>query len=117
MLVNGRELPAGLAVNLVNPITGNIVHFDDCQLTTGIMIDAKGTGYAAILAQGSDKFVWTQIEGKMLTQANSQVNAAQGRPIEWYFAESSVADQIRAFFGFQDIPIAVIYMPAPRREP
>jgi hypothetical protein len=111
MLVNGRELPAGLAVNLVNPATGNIVHFDDCQLTTGIMIDAKGTGYAAILAQGSDKFVWTQIQQKMLNQADAQLNAARDRPIEWYFAEEPVADYVRALFYKNDLPITVIYAP------
>ncbi len=46
------------------------------------MVDAKGTGYAAILAQGSESFVWGQIEQKMLIQANAQVQAAQGQPIQ-----------------------------------
>jgi hypothetical protein len=113
-LVNGRELPAGLAVNLINPLTGNLVHFDDCQLTTGTMIDAKGTGYAAILAQGPGKFVWDQIQQKMLTQADPQVNAAQGRLIQWYFAEAAVADYMRALFFRNNLPITVIYAPRPR---
>jgi hypothetical protein len=78
------------------------------------MIDAKGTGYAAILAQGPGKFVWDQIQQKMLTQADAQVNAAQGRLIQWYFAEAAVADYMRALFFRNNLPITVIYAPRPR---
>jgi hypothetical protein len=46
-----------LAVNLWNPWSGKLVHFDDCQLSTGIMIEAKGPGYAAILDNDADSFI------------------------------------------------------------
>jgi hypothetical protein len=116
-LINGEALPPGLAVNLWNPLSGKLVHFDDCQLSTGTMIEAKGTGYAAILAQGADGFIWREVQQKMLNQANAQVQAAQVRPIEWYFAESTVADYVSKLFAYKDIPITVIYMPPPRWTP
>jgi hypothetical protein len=53
----------------------------------------------------------------MIRQANLQLQAAQGRPIQWYVAESSVAERIREVFEQRDYPIAVIYMPAPRWTP
>jgi hypothetical protein len=106
-----------LAVNLWNPQSGKFVRFDDCQLSTGIMIEAKGTGYAAILANGANSFIWGQVEEKMLKQANAQLQAAQGRPIQWYVAENTVADYLRSLFANRKLPISVIYMPAPRWLP
>jgi hypothetical protein len=42
------------------------------------------------------------------------VAAAQGQPIEWYFAEAPVADYVRALFYKNDLPTTVIYAPRPR---
>jgi hypothetical protein len=93
---------------LVNPITGNIVHFDDCQLTTGIMIDAKGTGYADLLRYAGPQ---QGIDAWFLNEATRQTQAAGSRPVEWYFAEQLTADHVRALFTLNRIPISVIYIP------
>jgi hypothetical protein len=108
MLVNGRVLPPGLAVNLVNPTTGNIVHFDDCQLTTGIMIDAKGTRYADQLRYAGPQ---QGIDAWFLNEATRQTQAAGSRPIEWYFAEQLTAHHVRELFNRDGISIRVIYVP------
>jgi hypothetical protein len=110
-LINGRPLPPGLAVSLWNPISGKYVHFDDCRLSDGTMIDAKGTGYLAQLSHGAMTYPWLGIEEKMRRQARAQIQAAQGRPIEWHFAEREVADYVRALFEHQEIRIHVIYTP------
>jgi hypothetical protein len=45
-----NPLPQGFGVSLLNPFSGNIVFFDDCFQTSGIMVDAKGPGYADLLS-------------------------------------------------------------------
>ena len=35
---------------LLNPTTGSLVYYDDCQHATGMMVDAKGPGYARLSA-------------------------------------------------------------------
>jgi hypothetical protein len=114
MLINGRALPPGLAVSLFNPISGKNVAFDDCRLSDGTMIDAKGDGYLEMLLKGSESMPWIGVQDKLVTQANSQLQAAQGRPIEWYFKAQPVADFVRELFEQQDLRITVIY--APQRE-
>ena len=111
MLVNGRALPAGLAMSLWNPVTGKDVVFDDCRLSDGTMIDAKGPGYLKPLNSGIEKFPWLGVEKKMLKQAQSQIEAAQGRAIEWYVAEREVADRVRESFKYNRIQITVIHAP------
>lgn len=107
-LVNGRPLPAGLAVALVNPLTNKFVYFDDCQLTTGTMIDAKGTRYAYLLQYQQPRESLTE---EFLDRANRQLQAAGGRQIVWHFAEREAADFARALFEASDIHIKVLYTP------
>jgi hypothetical protein len=111
ILVNGRALPPGLAVSLWNPVSERFVAFDDCRLSDGTMIDAKGTGYLDQLKHGTMAYPWLGIQAKMITQAASQVVAAGGRTIEWHFAESEVADVVRSLFEQEDIRVRVIYTP------
>jgi hypothetical protein len=111
MLVNGRALPPGFAVSLFDPISGKNVVFDDCRLTDGTMIEAKGDGYLEMLLKGPDNMPWAGVEAKLLKQADAQIKAAQGRPIEWYFKAQPVADFVRELFRDEGIPIAVIYAP------
>ena len=35
---------------LLNPEEGKLVFYDDCQQKTGMMVEAKGPGYAGILS-------------------------------------------------------------------
>lgn len=110
-LINGRALSAGLAVKLVNPATGNDVFFDDCRDVDGTMIEAKGTGYAKMLANGPDSFPWLGVEQKMLKQADRQLQAAGSHTIEWYFAEPEIAEYMREKFFQNDFNIHIYYVP------
>jgi hypothetical protein len=80
---------------LLNPASGKIVHFDDCQHVTGMMVEAKGPGYAKLLA---DPWGPESIAGQWATQSSSQILAAGDRPIRWYFAEREAADFTRELF-------------------
>lgn len=113
ILVNGRALPPGMAVSLFNPISGKDVMFDDCRLTDGTMIEAKGDGYLEMLLKGSNNMPWIGVQEKLLKQADAQIGAARGRPIEWYFKAQPVADYVRDLFERRDLPITVIYAPQP----
>jgi len=110
-LNNGVSLPPGLAMNLLNPTTGNLVHFDDCRWSDGTMLEAKGPNYTRVLAQGpSSKAVRNLVE-RFLAQATAQIAAAGPRAIEWHFAEKKVADFARNLFGRNGLNISVYYTP------
>jgi hypothetical protein len=107
-LINGRELPAGFAMNLLNPYSGRFVEFDDCRLTDGTMIDAKGPRYGYLIRYDAPR---DSIERQFLEQASRQLDAAGGRPIEWHFASRAAADFTRTLFADNDIRITVVYTP------
>lgn len=81
---------------LLNPLAAKMVYFDDCQHSAGMMVDAKGPGYAKLLTYGWGRL---SIGIKFATQSLSQVLAARDRPIRWYFAERETADFARALFS------------------
>jgi hypothetical protein len=75
---------------------------------TGIMIDAKGTGYADQLRYAGPR---QGIDARFLNEAVRQVQAAGSRAIEWYLAESVAADHVRSLLRDNGIRIKVIYLP------
>ncbi len=87
-LINpGNPTPRGWAFQLPNPTdNGALVHFDDCQRSTGMVAEIKGK-YAGVLAfqQGEDR-----ITEEWLDQSGRQV-AARGWRHRWYFAEPETA--------------------------
>lgn len=97
-LINGlKGLKYGLAINLFNPVTGRIVHFDECIRRSGRLVDAKGPGYDRLLRYKPDR-----IERSWLNQSERQVQAAGHRRIVWYFAESGAASHARELFRKHD---------------
>jgi hypothetical protein len=112
MTVNGKPLPLGLGIRMTKP-DGDPVYLDDCRQTTGALIEAKGFGYSDQLRKGPNSYPWVGNLKKMLGQAAAQTEAAQGRPIEWHFAEKDVADYVRPIFAKKFPGIAVIYNPPP----
>ena len=86
--------PRGLGAGLINPKTGKIVMFDDCQRSTGIMIEAKGAIYAHLLNMQKIIPNW-ETAGDLITQAKNQVAASQGRPIIWFFGSEEAANEAR----------------------
>jgi len=98
-LVNPQNpLPQGFGVSLLNPISGKNVFFDDCIQTSGVMVEAKGPGYADLLSKSFQQREDVGASAKLLKQATSQVEAAGTRPIIWFFAEENAADYVRELF-------------------
>jgi hypothetical protein len=77
----GFPTPRYWGYQLPNPYNfGKFVNFDDCQHSTGTMVEAKGPGYVEPLKYGFVQQEWLEESGR-------QVDASAGRPIRWYFAE------------------------------
>ena len=107
-----NPLPPGLAVYLVNPRTARPVSFDDCELTTGDFVEAKGWEFRRLLLFKGEKMA-TRVEARLMDQARRQVAAAGSRHVRWYFAEVEAADRVRALFARDKelSHIEVIYEP------
>jgi hypothetical protein len=104
--------PRGFGVQLPNPANDNKpVFYDDCQRQAGILIEAKGTGYAEPLAR-KNGFMRNIFLAGWVKQARRQVAASGGRPIQWHFAERGAADAARELFRERGLGnIQVIYTP------
>ncbi len=70
----------------------DFVDFDGFK--NGVLLEVKGPGYKALLEKmyGQD---WFRGARDMLAQAKRQLNASNGTPIEWHFAEPEVAKLAR----------------------
>lgn len=75
---------------------GKLVHFDDCQHSTGMMVDAKGPGYARLISFPPVK---KSVTAQFLEQSLREVQAAGDRPVRWYFAEAAAAKFARDLFN------------------
>jgi hypothetical protein len=106
--------PPGLAYNLWDPVENKFVSIDDCFQDSGAMAEAKGAGYATMLAKGNAKLT-AGIDARLLRQATKQVQAAQGRPLIWFFRESMAAEHARVLFASSPTlsRIAVVWEPMP----
>ena len=100
-----RPTPAELGVALINPMTGRPVVFDDCQHSTGNMIEAKGPTFTTILMKSlkdpKNKPYWGVVNG-LLDQSERQVLAAGSREVVWYFADRVAAHAVRSIFAEED---------------
>ncbi|HTS94485.1 MAG TPA: Tox-REase-5 domain-containing protein [Stellaceae bacterium] len=112
LLNNGFSLPPGLAMNLPDPETGKMVHFDDCRWSDGTMLEAKGS-YAWALRLGPQSRPLANITKRFLDQARRQLNAAGTRSIEWYFEEAEMANFTRELFKDEGLNITVHFAPSP----
>jgi hypothetical protein len=107
----GMPTPLGFGYYLPNPTTGKAVEFDDCQQTTGRMIDYKDRYWKMLSDLGIQQFLLDQL----WKQAEGQVAAAGDRPIRWYFSEKKAADYIRELFRGDPIRgrIEIVHAPMP----
>ncbi|HWU24944.1 MAG TPA: hypothetical protein VN154_00955, partial [Rhizomicrobium sp.] len=94
----GNPTDRGMGYKFPNPKRPRYpVIYDDCRHRTGDLIEAKGTGYVAMLEKpgGLMKEI---LNFKWKRQATNQIDASQGRELEWYFAEKGAADDARELF-------------------
>jgi hypothetical protein len=93
-----------------------IARIDAVPKILEVVCRTTGLGYLTMMR---DKpFFWEEfIVPKFLKQADNQLTAAAGRPIEWHFAEKEVADYVRDRFATEKLPITVIYTPLSESRP
>ncbi len=85
------------------------VDFDGFK--NGLLLELKGTGYLKLLQKMYGKPWFTGME-EMIEQAQRQLKAARGTPIQWHFAEREVADLMRKLFKEKDLGrIKVVHTP------
>jgi hypothetical protein len=107
----GMPTPLGWGYYLPNSSTRKPVEFDDCQQTTGIMIDYKDRYWKVL----SDLRIQRFLVRQLWEQAERQVQAAGASPIRWYFSEKKAADYVRDLFRGDRIRerIDIVYAPMP----
>ena len=93
------------------------VMFDACHRDTGTMVEAKGTGYAAMLAKGKPCVDWILDDWRGRAENQTSAAKAQGRPVFWFLAEERAAEDAQALFKDKRLNITVIYMPMPGAKP
>jgi len=84
---------------LLNPTSGTFVYYDDCEHTTGTMVDAKGPGYADLLTYDKVK---GSVAEKLLDESARQLEALGTRELRWYFAEPEAAVFVEELFSTAD---------------
>ena len=87
----------------------NGVKFDGIK--DGVLLDAKA-GYKQFINKKNNMFYDWFKKGKksLINQAERQVAAAQGRPIEWVFQEKETLEVVKRLFN-NKYPIKFIYLP------
>jgi hypothetical protein len=87
------------------------VKFDG--FTDGVLLEAKGPGYAQFLGQNVEQGGWFKGFRDMVEQAERQFGVANGTPVHWHFAERAVADFMRELLRNEGLGrIKVVHTPA-----
>ncbi|WP_243736172.1 RHS repeat-associated core domain-containing protein, partial [Bradymonas sediminis] len=90
----------GTAANIEFNLKG--VDFDG--LKDGVLLEAKGPGYAKFISKKTGEFEdWFDGATKLLDQARRQVNAAKGAKVEWHVAEEKAASTIKELLKSQRV--------------
>jgi uncharacterized protein YukE len=105
-VAGGRD---GMAFVLSRP-NGKLVKFDGYDPATNTLIETKGDFSTFRNSAGEFKKVFeTRVLRKMERQAERQLDAAGGTPIEWRFMDKEAADYVKLAFARDRIPIKVVY--------
>jgi hypothetical protein len=112
--------PDGMGVMLINPASVKNVIFDDCQHSTGVMIEAKGPTFTDFLRRARKAPFIRSVNDDLIGQATRQIEAAGPREILWFFADKEAADYADKLFrengkGLERIKIEVLPYSGPRK--
>lgn len=77
--------------------------------TKGILIDAKGPGYATFVYKGIFRDFFRGAD-ELVDQAQRQLRAANGNPIRWHIAEEDAVTAIRNLFADRGITGIIIVL-------
>jgi hypothetical protein len=89
--------PRGIAYYMRNPsANGDLVSYDDCQHDTGAFVEVKGPRFGAFVK--NDEMRFEGIKGDWLDQSLRQIQASDGHPVDWVFAEPIAAQYAQKIF-------------------
>ncbi len=89
----------------------NGVKFDGFDEIAGVLLDAKGPGYAKFVRNGEFQ-PWFRGADELVEQAQRQLGVRAGLRIQWHFAEEAAAEATRNLFRFENIEgIEIIFTP------
>lgn len=94
------------------PNSAKLVTFDDCEHSTGTMVEVKD-GYAGFLKDDGGKALLARL---FAAQAADQVYAAGTRSVRWYFSQKDVAEYAERIFEKAGLNIEVQFVPWPGRK-
>jgi hypothetical protein len=77
----------------------------------GVLIEAKGTGYAQWVDENLNFVKFFEGRNQLLEQATRQLNAAKGMPVRWIVAEEKLAGALKKLFKNERLAIEVIHVP------
>jgi len=116
--ITTNESMSAAAANYQRAITGRAanqsyrlggVKFDGVR--GNILLDAK-SGYGNFVTKNNDFYSWFRGANGLVTQARSQLKAANGAPIQWHFQNESVRNATQKLFNNNGIKgIDLIHTP------
>ncbi len=98
--------PKGYAYRV--KVGGEKVDFDGSD--QGVLLEAKGTGYATFIDDELNFVRFFKGRDQMLDQAKRQVRAARGTPIRWIVAEEKLAGALKKMFEGARLKIEVVHI-------
>ncbi|MFE7456971.1 Tox-REase-5 domain-containing protein [Streptomyces sp. NPDC057554] len=87
------------------------VEYDGWDSSRQTYLEAKN-GYGSYLSTTDAGRLTASGKEKFVTEARAQVEAAGGRPVEWYFSDPEVAKAARRAFRDEGLPVTVVHSPA-----
>lgn len=79
----------------------NGVKFDG--VSNGTLIEAKGTYNNFINKKTGDFYDWFKGKDSLIDQANRQIRASEGAPINWYFSEEATMNATKGLFQSEGV--------------
>ncbi len=76
----------------------------------GTLLDAKGPNYAWMVREGEFRQGFN-VRTEAVRQAQRQLDAADGVPVQWHVAEPEAAQAFRNLFADAGLDIEVIHVP------
>jgi hypothetical protein len=98
--------PRGYAYRVT--VGGEKVDFDGFD--QGVLLEAKGTGYAQWIDKNLDFLDIFEGSDQLLDQATRQFRAARGTPIRWIVAEEKLAGALKKMFADAGLRIEVVHI-------
>jgi hypothetical protein len=108
---NYQAQVAGAPKGYAYRVKGNGEEVDFDGFPNGVLVEAKGPGYARFITDKLDPKGFFKGADKLQMQAERQLKVSGNTPIRWIAAEKKFADALRKLFTNIGYDIEVIHVP------